>query len=411
MNALVQEAGAKVPDAEFAASIAARVTGSAAPAPRRFATGARHYVFDIEFADRPPVVVRIGRASAAAEMAGAVYLSALLRPRGVPLPAILAANTAADPPWLVLERLPGDDLGAVISHLTAERLDRIAARVARAQAITAQTGSAGGYGYAVRSEGAPHAAWSHVLEANLARSRRRITAAGLVDPGLVDVVEAEVGARREEIDAIAATPFLHDTTTRNVIVTEAGSFSGIVDVDDLCFGDPRFPAALTLAVLLAYGGPASYVTAWLRHARHADDHVFRTYVSLFLLDLMSEHGQVFSGNEGPSNVDRRNARSSAILTLFGDASQRRQRKRETDARHFHLRPSRLRKADRRARTGQTHKDGSLPQSYDCRCGRVSVPLRLGGFRTTPRAVLAGRLRGSGTRRPLPDFHLDPRVYR
>jgi hypothetical protein len=128
---MMEEASTKAPDAECAAAIATRVTGSGAAAARRFATGARHYLFEIEFADQPPVVVRIGRASSAAEMVGALYLSALLRPRGVPLPAILAADTAAEPPWLVLERLPGGDLGAVSSRLTAEQLDRIAVRVAR----------------------------------------------------------------------------------------------------------------------------------------------------------------------------------------------------------------------------------------------------------------------------------------
>ena len=51
----------------------------------------------------------------------------------------------------------------------------------------------------------------------------------------------------------------------------------------------------------------SYVSAWLRHAQHADDRVFRLYVSLFLLDLMSEHGQAFNGNQLPSTAQARAA--------------------------------------------------------------------------------------------------------
>jgi hypothetical protein len=125
-------------------------------------------------------------------------------------------------------------------------------------------------------------------------------------------VQAEVTTRRQEIDAIAPTPFLHDTTTKNVIVTSEGAFSGIVDVDDLCFGDPRYPAALTLAVLMACGGPVSYVSAWLRHARQTDDRLFRLYVSLFLLDLMSEHGQIFNGNQRPSTPEARAALKRAF---------------------------------------------------------------------------------------------------
>jgi len=117
---------------------------------------------------------------------------------------------------------------------------------------------------------------------------------------------------RDEIDSFPPTPFLHDTTTRNVIVTEAGAFSGIVDVDDLGFGDPRYPAALTLAVLTAQGGPAQYVSAWLRHAGLSDDRLFRMYVLIFLLDLMSEHGQVFNGNQRPSSPEDRAALQRAF---------------------------------------------------------------------------------------------------
>jgi hypothetical protein len=216
-----------------------------------------------------------------------------------------------------LERLPGTDLGAVISRLSEEQLDVIAANVVRAQAITGGTGSTGRYGYAARAVQAPQAAWSHVLNANLARSRQRITSAGLFDAGLVDLVQTEVTANREEIDKIEPTPFLHDTTTKNVIVTPEGTFSGIVDVDDLCFGDPRYPAALTLAVLMAYGGPVSYVYTWLHHAHQTDDAIFRLYVSLFLLDLMSEYGQIFNGNERPSTPDARAALCGAFERNLG----------------------------------------------------------------------------------------------
>jgi aminoglycoside phosphotransferase len=295
------------PSAGLAFEIAKTALGHVPKSVRRFTTGARHYVYDVEFANHPPVVLRIGGHSARKEMAGAVRLCGLLRPRGVPLPAILAKDVAAEFPWLILERLLGTDLGEVIARLSDEQVDRIAASVSTAQTITAQTGSVGRYGYAVRPEQAPHSAWSHVLEANLDRSRGRIAAAQLFNSGLIDVVRIAVVTMRDQIDRIAATPFLHDTTMRNVIVTPDGQFSGIVDVDDLCFGDVRYPAALTLAVLMADGGPIQYVSSWLRHAGQPDDAVFRLYVSIFLLDLMSEHGQAFNGNERRSTPETRAA--------------------------------------------------------------------------------------------------------
>jgi hypothetical protein len=96
----------QAPNAQIAAAIAARAIGCAPFAVRRFTAGARHYVFDLQFTDRLPAVVRIGDWSAQAEIAGAIYLSGLLRPRGVPLPAILAEDIEAEFPWLLLGVFP-----------------------------------------------------------------------------------------------------------------------------------------------------------------------------------------------------------------------------------------------------------------------------------------------------------------
>src|SRR5271168_812980 len=99
------EAALCQPNAKLAAEIAARVLGRIPCSVERFKTGARHYVYDLEFERGSPVVLRIGESSARAEMAGAVHLSRLLRPLSVPLPAILADDLEAPLPWLMLERL------------------------------------------------------------------------------------------------------------------------------------------------------------------------------------------------------------------------------------------------------------------------------------------------------------------
>jgi aminoglycoside phosphotransferase len=304
------------PSAELAAEIVERALGRMPRSVQRFATGTRHFVFDAMLEGRAGVVVRIGEPGSRQELAGAVHLSRKLRPLGVPLPALLGYDLDAPAPWMLLERLPGSDLGAVAASLPDTQLSRIAAEISRAQAITASTGSAGRFGYAARAETAPYATWSEVLDANLARSRRRTHAAGLFDARLVDAAQARVNAMRHQLNDIAATPFLHDTTTKNVIVTPEGDFSGIVDVDDLCFGDPRYPAALTLAAMLACGGPQNYVAMWLQHAGQQDDSIFRLYVTLFLLDLMSEHGHTFNGNARASTAEDRQALLDTFDTVF-----------------------------------------------------------------------------------------------
>jgi aminoglycoside phosphotransferase len=293
------------PNISVAGDLATAAVGRPPTSVRRFGTGARHYVFEATFADRAPVVVRIAAEHSRKAMAGALRLSTLLRPRGVPLPEIIAEGVNHRFPHLVMERLPGTDLGDVICGLSDASLETIATKMAEVQKIASKTPSGTRYGYGVEPEHAPHERWSQVLLDNVARSRQRIVTAKLFNEEVVDTITDLVCAARVELDSLPPVAFLHDTTTKNVIVTPAGSFSGIVDVDDLCFGDPRYAAALTLASLKASGGPTHYVDAWMDAANLRQDRIFRLYVALFLVDFMSEHGQEFNGNVPFSSADRR----------------------------------------------------------------------------------------------------------
>ncbi len=300
------------PNRAIAGDLATAALGRLPIDVRRFRTGTHHYVFEATFADRPPAVVRIAAAHSRAAMAGGLRLSRLLRPRGVPLPEIIAEGVNHRFSHLVMERLPGTDLGKVIDGLSDATVEAIATKVAQAQSITSETVSGRRYGYGIEPADAPHERWSQVLLDNVARSRRRIAAAKLFDEDVVDAIANVVSATRVELDALPPVPFLHDTTTKNVIVMPGRSFSGIVDVDDLCFGDPRYVVALTLASLMASGGPTHYVDAWMNVANYHYDRIFRLYVAVFLVDFMSEHGQEFNGNMLASSADYR----SRLLHVF-----------------------------------------------------------------------------------------------
>ena len=302
------------PTPEIAAAIAQHALGWPSAAATRFQTGSGHYVYEAH-GDGRSVVVRMGLEAQRAEMTAGLHLAETLATMAVPLPAIYATGLDDPLPWVVMERLAGTDLGAVIAGLSNSQLSAIATRVAQAQAVAARFGSAGRYGYSATAEAAPHGRWSAVVRASMDRSHRGIKQASLFDLGVMDAVTSLYAAHLPALDAIAATPFLHDTTTKNVIIAADGTFSGIVDVDDLCFGDPRYAPALTKAVLLAYGGPLHYVDAWMRAAGHDDDAVFRFYVALFLVDLMAEHGHVSNGNERPSTPEQR----QGLLVAFDQA--------------------------------------------------------------------------------------------
>ncbi len=248
-------------------------------------------------------------------MRSAISLNRQLRALGVPLPELLAAHADDVFPWMLLEMLSGTDLGNIVGDLSPGSRREIAVAVAAAQAQVATLPSSGRYGYASVPEAAPFERWSGVVEAHVERSRRRIVAAGLVDPELVVRIERPLSLLAGELDGIPATPFLHDTTTKNVIVTPEGRLSGIVDVDDLCYGDPRYVAALTSVALRAHGHPTDYAGELMRAAGWRDDALYRLYVAVFVLDFMSEHGQVFNGNAPVSSGQAR----KALAELYDEA--------------------------------------------------------------------------------------------
>jgi aminoglycoside phosphotransferase len=118
-------AQANLPNSAIAAELAAAAVGRPPTDVRRFGAGAHHYVFEASFLDRAPVVVRIAAEHSRSAMAGALRLSRLLRPRCVPLPEIIAEGVDQPFSHLVLERLPGADLGEVVHGLSDSSVDVI----------------------------------------------------------------------------------------------------------------------------------------------------------------------------------------------------------------------------------------------------------------------------------------------
>jgi hypothetical protein len=59
----------------------------------------------------------------------------------------------------------------------------------------------------------------------------------------------------------------------------------------------------------------------MRHAKQVDNPTFRLYVSLFLSDLMAEHGQVFNGNQLPSAPEARASLQRAFADNLGLATE------------------------------------------------------------------------------------------
>jgi aminoglycoside phosphotransferase (APT) family kinase protein len=251
------------------------------------------------------IVVRLGATNQHNDLLGALHWSRILRPLGVPLPALLGHGDYRGYPYLILERLEGHDLGQVYHSSSSPERRSIAEEVCRIQRIVGTLPDGAGYGYLRLSSEPGHASWRQVIEASLARSRHRIEAAGLLSPSHVDRVAAHVGHFQRHFSRVRPVPFLDDVTTRNVLVHD-GHLSGIVDVDQLCFGDSLFTIGLTRTALLSSGADPDYTDHWCNvlDLDGEQRRVVLFYTAVFCVDFMGEFGQHFSQGVVPHDPKR-----------------------------------------------------------------------------------------------------------
>lgn len=272
-------------------------------------------MFDVVLASGRGLVVRLGRRRDAPVFAGAVRWSQRLRPLGVPLPALLESAADAELPYLVLERLPGSDLGDVYAELSRDERRAIAREIAAIQARVGALPEGGGFGFTLDERGPfPQRRWTDVLRGSLALTRARLTRAGLVPGDPVGRVERGLELLLPELDAMRPRAFLDDTTTKNVIVSH-GRLSGIVDVDVVCYGDPLFTIALTRAALRSRDLPLDYVESWwdalgLPRERERALHL---YTALFCAIFLGELGLRFNREEPIAADPGQIARLDALL--------------------------------------------------------------------------------------------------
>jgi Ser/Thr protein kinase RdoA (MazF antagonist) len=289
----------------------------------RFRTGLAHYVYDVTLPDQQHVVARMA-ASSPASLNGAIYWSQRLQSLKLPLPALLGDDRHAHLtpfPALILEYLPGTDLGHIYHLLSRTQKVSLAAELAQIQQQVATLPLGPGYGYAVSyDDRGLLPTWPDVIEQSLARSYNRIAALGRVNVTYVERMRALMPSFSTYFSSTPPTAFLDDTTTKNVLISE-GRLSGIVDVDYVCFGDPLFTLALTQMALLSMEADLEYTDAWC-DALALDAHqraVLSFYTCVFCVDFLSEVGQIANHNNVPGNEDERIKHLTMVFDcLIGD---------------------------------------------------------------------------------------------
>lgn len=278
-----------------------KVTGDKVKNIFRFPTGKAHYVYEIATKTEKKVI-RITKEEWADIFAGAIYWYPILEKNGVPLPMLRYAELDSKKygfPYMIMDRLPGKDLGDVYAQLTTEEKKKLAQDIAAFQFKIQKLPMASGFGYA-RSYRDPklQKSWIDVVYAHLERSRARILDESIISFRTVEQVRKLIERYRRYFEQIKPIGFLDDTTTKNVII-DKGKLKGVVDIDYVCFGDITQLLGLINMALLEKKYTTDYVgfLADELDTTREQKRMINLYTVLYGLDFLTTHGHVFNKTE------------------------------------------------------------------------------------------------------------------
>lgn len=291
------------PTEQHAREAAAKFLGHEDFTTRRYSNGMCHYVYEVTPGCGPKIVVRLGHDETREHLRGSVFWDQELRSLNLPTPRIVYHDLQAVFPYTILEHLQGADLVDVFSTLAPTARARIARDVAAMQDRVAQLPRAKGFGYGYSySDARLTSTWRAVLDEQLDRARAWIRGVGVASEAHVDRVIRALLPLGGYLDDVEPGAFLHDTTTKNVMVNESG-LVGVVDIDDMCFGDRLYVLSLTNMALFSMKADRDYITVWSDawNLNETQRRVVSLYTAVNCVGFIGEIGQRF--NRDTAEVD------------------------------------------------------------------------------------------------------------
>lgn len=253
-----------IPNGDIAATVVASMMGEKVLSSHRLATGDQHFVFAVKTSNAE-YVLRMTKETNRNYFISALYWQEKLIPLGVPLAKFIRSDLEgkySQFPALLMMRLPGDDLCNVYSNLTNLDKKNLAEQMVTIQSRTKALPEGLGFGITSSYENIPEfKSWYDFLMQRLHLFRDIISKTNIFDATKISKAISIATDMKEDFLAIKATPFLWDASERNVLVYE-GKISGVVDVDEVCFGDPLFVLGLTYSALENDGHDTLYTDYW-----------------------------------------------------------------------------------------------------------------------------------------------------
>lgn len=260
-----------IPNEQITSSVVRAMTGEQVMSATRMVTGDQNFVYAVK-TTAAEYVLRMTDINHKHKFHAAIAWQKMLLPLGVPLAEFIKSDLEckySPYPALLMMRLPGDDLINVYPHLTDADKKSLAIEMINIQALCNGLYEGRGYGILDSYDDiSTEKTWYAFLSKRLELYKEHITNTAVFNPQLATQVLNVAKDMEVSFRIIRPRPFLWDASERNVLVHN-GKIAGIVDVDELCFGDPLFVIALTSTCLELEGLDTIYTDYWAE-ALHLD---------------------------------------------------------------------------------------------------------------------------------------------
>lgn len=256
---------------------------------KRFEIGYGNYVYKISFG-KDKFVIRINTGEDVYK--DTIYWLDKLMILGIQVPRVICGGMHNELSYLILNYIPGKDLGIVYGDLSDSQKQLIAKEIVNIQNKVATLPKNLGYGYLSSYEDKAYKnTWKEVILEHLQRSRTRIQENKIFDSRKVDQVEQLLERYDNYFSSIEPTPFLDDLSSKNVLVYE-GNLSGVIDIDFVCFGDGIYNVGYTKMALMSLDYDTKYIDFMVNEMKLSslEKEILTLYALCFCVDFMGERG-------------------------------------------------------------------------------------------------------------------------
>ena len=260
---------------------------------KRFTNGYCHSVYYVE-TEKEQFVLRVSTSEW--HYRGSLQWLPLLGNLGISVPKILKHGHYGEVFYALITYINGTDLGDIYHTLNDTQKREIAMELAAIQQKVAVLSIEPTDMYIC-----PPAD----VGRKTAYCRERIEQNKVFDAAVCDKVAEIFNTHNNYFGEIEPVAFLDDISTKNVLVYN-GKLSGIVDVDEMGYGDPLSVIGLTNMALLAMDTDTKYIDFWLDaiNASETQRKIVTLYTLLYCIDFMSERGTCF-GNDNVVPVNQK----------------------------------------------------------------------------------------------------------